>query len=77
MWIPWPVRTIDNNGYVLQLVGALRGRFQQTQTDSAISRAMGACTPGKLQRILASAFFSQHAKLNMAGFVLYLLVRLA
>jgi len=31
------------------------------------------CTSGKLQRILASAHFSQHAKLNMASFVLYLL----
>jgi hypothetical protein len=35
---------------------------------------MGRCTAGKLQRILASAHFSQHAKMNMAGFVLYLLV---
>jgi len=26
-----------------------------------------------MQRILASGVFSQHAKLNMAGFVLYLL----
>jgi hypothetical protein len=34
---------------------------------------MGSCTAGKLQRILASARISQHAKLNMAGFVLYLL----
>ena len=34
---------------------------------------MGSCTSGKLQRILASQLFSQHAKLNMAGFVLYLL----
>jgi hypothetical protein len=39
------------------------------------SRNMGTCTPGKLQRILASGSFSQHAKLNMAGFVLYLPVR--
>jgi len=28
--------------------------------------------PGKSQRILANAVFSQHAKLNMAAFVLYL-----
>jgi hypothetical protein len=34
---------------------------------------MGACTAGKLQRILASSVFSQHAKLNMASFALYLL----
>ena len=34
---------------------------------------MGICTPGKMQRILASQLFLQHAKLNMAGFVLYLL----
>jgi hypothetical protein len=35
-------------------------------------RMMGRCTAGKLQRILASSAFSQHAKLNMAVFVLYL-----
>jgi hypothetical protein len=33
---------------------------------------MGRCTAEKLQRILASSVFSQHAKLNMADFVLYL-----
>jgi hypothetical protein len=33
---------------------------------------MGRCTAGKMQRILASEEISQHAKLNMAGFVLYL-----
>jgi hypothetical protein len=36
-------------------------------------RSIGGRTPGKLQRILANQLFSQHAKLNMAGFVLYLL----
>jgi hypothetical protein len=35
---------------------------------------MGSCTAGKMQRILANQQFSQHAKLNMASFVLYLLV---
>jgi uncharacterized membrane protein YjjP (DUF1212 family) len=35
----------------------------------------GSCTAGKLQRILANAGISQHAKLNMAGFALYLLGR--
>jgi len=40
------------------------------------SPVMGTCTAGKLQRILASDVFSQHAKLNMAAFVLYLPVRL-
>jgi hypothetical protein len=34
---------------------------------------MGICPSEKLQRILASQCFSQHAKLNMAGFVRYLL----
>jgi hypothetical protein len=33
---------------------------------------MGSCTAGKMQRILASVEISQHAKMNMAGFVLYL-----
>jgi hypothetical protein len=40
----------------------------------ASSGSMGRCTAGKLQRILASVAVSQHAKLNMASFVLYLLV---
>jgi hypothetical protein len=35
--------------------------------------SMDRCTAGKLQRILANEQFSQHAKLNMAVFVLYLL----
>jgi hypothetical protein len=38
---------------------------------------LGRCTAGKLQRILASMPFSQHAKLNMARFVLYLLGQFA
>jgi len=38
-------------------------------------KSMGTCTAGKMQRILAREQISQHAKLNMAGFVLYLLVR--
>jgi hypothetical protein len=42
-----------------------------------IEGPMGRCTAGKLQRILASAGISQHAKLNMAGFVLYLLDQFA
>lgn len=33
---------------------------------------MGRCTAGKLQRILVNQHFPQHAKLNMASFVLYL-----
>jgi hypothetical protein len=41
---------------------------------SCFSGAMGTCPSEKLQRILASALFSQHAKLNMATFALYLLV---
>jgi hypothetical protein len=36
-------------------------------------RVIGSCTTGKSQRISASSDFFQHAKLNMAGFVLYLL----
>jgi hypothetical protein len=36
--------------------------------------AQGTCTVGKMQRILADRQFFQHAKLNMASFVLYLLV---
>jgi hypothetical protein len=35
---------------------------------------MGRCTAVKMQRILANKLFFQQAKLNMAGFVLYLLV---
>jgi hypothetical protein len=44
----------------------------RSSAESCVSRCMGRCTAGKLQRILASGAFSQHAKLNMAGFVLYL-----
>jgi hypothetical protein len=39
----------------------------------ALPRTMGSCTAEKMQRILANQLFSQHAKLNMASFVLYLL----
>jgi len=45
-------------------------RSSEQGTDSR--KSMGSCTSGKLQRILISGVFSQHAKLNMAGFVLYL-----
>jgi hypothetical protein len=42
-------------------------------TNAARSAPIGSCPSGKLQRILANQLFSQHANLNMAGFVLYLL----
>ena len=45
--------------------------------EAARFESMGICTCEKLQRILASMEFSQHAKWNMAGFVLYLRIDLS
>jgi hypothetical protein len=43
---PMACETIDNNGYVLQLVGgALSGRFQQPQTAGVTSQTMGTVLP--------------------------------
>jgi len=47
--------------------------FTVAKRTGIISGAMGSCTPRKMQKILANQLFSQHAKLNMAGFALYLL----
>ena len=52
--------------------GGTRGWVEAARFES-----MGRCTAGKLQRILADTRFSQHAKWNMAGFVLYLHIDLS
>jgi uncharacterized membrane protein YjjP (DUF1212 family) len=51
------------------------GRYYVTErlNNRMFPRVIGIGTAGKLQSILATHLFSQHAKLNMAGFVLYLL----
>jgi hypothetical protein len=52
---------------------ALKTVCRTPYIDRPFPERIGSCTVGKLQRILANRRFSQHAKLNMAGFVLYLL----
>jgi hypothetical protein len=52
---------------------ALKTVCRTPYIDRPFPERIGSCTVVKLQRILANRRFSQHAKLNMAGFVLYLL----
>jgi hypothetical protein len=61
----------EDKGNILKAILSLKLRPAKL---SEVIGLKSSCPSGKLQRILVSELFSQHAKLNMASFVLYLLV---
>src|SRR6476469_5768367 len=57
---PMACETIDNNGYVLQLVGGAPERTVPAATNGRCDfTSNGHCTAERMQRILASGVFSQ------------------